>query len=75
MENIKLFKKPYTYKNKDNEEVKATRFYVQCGDALISIEPTYFNKKDEDGNPIKDTGYASRKAILSSYAEVLPDKE
>lgn len=75
MENIKLYKKPHTYKNKDNEEVKATRFYVKCGDALIAIEPTYFNKKDDKGEPVKDTGFASRKAILSSYAEVLPDKE
>ncbi len=73
--NIKLLKKPYTYTNKDGEEVKATRFYVMCGDTLIPIEPTYFSKKDEEGNVIPDKGFASRKAVLSSYAEVLPDKE
>jgi len=72
---VTLFKKPYSYTNKDNEEVKATRFYLKCGDALIPIEPTYFNKKDEAGNQIKDSGFGSRKAVLSSYAEVLPDKD
>ncbi len=72
---VKLFKKPYTYKNKDGEDVKATRFYVMCGDALIPIELTYFSKKDEKGNAIPDIGYAARKAVFSSYAEVLPDKE
>ena len=75
MENVKLYKKPYTYTNKDGEETKATRFYVKCGDTLIPIEPVYYSKKDEDGNNVKDTGYAARKAVLSSYSEVLPDKE
>ena len=72
---IKLYKKPYTYQNKDGKEVSATRFYVKCGDALVPIEPTYFNKKDEAGNTIPDAGYSGRKAVLSSFAEVLPDKE
>ena len=72
---VNLYKKPYTYKNKDGEDVKATRFYLKCGDALIPIEATYFNKKDEKGEAVKDTGFASRKAVLSSYAENLPDKE
>ena len=73
--NVQLFKKPYTYKNKDGEEVNATRFYAKCGDTLIPIEPVYYNKKDEDGEPIKDSGFSARKAVLASYSEVLPDKE
>ena len=72
---VTLYKKPYTYKNKEGKDVNATRFYVGCGDTVVPIEPTYFNKKDEKGNAIQDLGYASRKAVLSSYAEVLPDKE
>ena len=72
---VNLFKKSYTYKNKDGEDVNATRFYVKCGDRLIPIQPTYFEKKDEKGNSIEDKDFAARKAVLSSYAEVLPDKE
>lgn len=72
---VKLFKKAYTYKNKDGVEVNGTRFYVECGDALIPIEVTYFDKKDEKGNSLGDSNFKSRKAVMSSYAEVLPDKE
>lgn len=73
--NIKLFKKSYTYKNKNNEEVTGTRFYIMCGDALIPVEVTYFDRKDDKGNSLGDANFKSRKAILSSYAEVLPDKD
>lgn len=72
---VTLYKKPYTYKNKEGKEVNATRFYVKCGDRLIPIEPTYFNRKDEKGNAVSDNDFSARKAVLSSYAEVLPDKE
>ena len=72
---VKLFKKSYTYKNKDGEDVKGTRFYLECGDTLIPIEVTYFDKKDEKGNSLGDSNFKSRKAVMSSYAEVLPDKE
>lgn len=72
---VNLYKKPYTFKNKDGEEVKGTRFYLGCGDSLIPIEVTYFDKKDEKGNSLGDSNFKSRKAVLSSYAEVLPDKE
>ena len=70
-----LFKKNYTYTDKDGKEKNGTRFYVECGDRLIPIQPVYFNKKDEKGNVVADTEYGARKAVLSSYAEVLPDKE
>ncbi|MBE5744364.1 MAG: hypothetical protein E7358_06640 [Clostridiales bacterium] len=72
---INLYKKSYTYKNKDGEEVNGTRFYLKCGDTLIPIEVTYFDKKDEKGNSLGDSNFKSRKAVLSSYAEILPDKE
>ena len=70
-----LFKKNYTYTDKTGEERTGTRFYLQCGDALIPIEVSYFDKKDEKGNSQGDPNYKSRKAVLSSYAQVLPDKE
>jgi hypothetical protein len=44
---VNLFKKSYNYKNKDGEEKTGTRFYLECGDSLIPIEVTYFDKKDE----------------------------
>ena len=72
---VKLFKKNYSYKDKEGKEKNGTRFYVGCGDRLIPIEPTYFNRKDEKGNTIPDTDYGARKAVLSSHAEELPDKE
>ena len=71
-----LFKKNYTYTDhKTGEERTGTRFYLQCGDALIPIEVSYFDKKDEKGNSQGDPYYKSRKAVLSSYAQLLPDKE
>lgn len=72
---VNLFKKSYTYKNKDGEEKTGTRFYLECGDSLIPIEVTYFDKKDEKGNSLGDSNFASRKAVLSAFASVLPDKE
>ena len=72
---IKLFKKAYTYKDKDGKDKNGTRFYAMCGDALIPIEVTYFDRKDDKGNSLGDSNYSARKAIISSYAEVLPDKD
>lgn len=64
-----IFKKQVTYKDKNNEEKRATNFYVRCGDTLIPIEVKYF--PDENG---QDRGYGPRRAVLSSFAEELPDK-
>ncbi len=72
---INLYKKSYTFKNNSGEDVNATRFYLKCGDTLIPIEVTYFDRKDEKGNSLGDSNFKSRKAVLSSYAEILPDKE
>ncbi len=72
---INLFKKNYTYKGNDGNERTGTRFYVECGDTLVPVEVSYFDKKDEKGNSLGDSNYKSRKAVLSSYATVLPEKE
>lgn len=66
---VELLKKQVTYKDKEGEEKNATNFYVRCGSTLIPIEVKYF--PDEDN---KDKGYAPRKAVLSSFADDLPEK-
>ena len=72
MAEIKLFKKETSYADKQTGEARqATRFYVQCGDALIPIQVTYF-ENPETG---KDAQYASRKAILKAFANELPEKD
>ena len=69
---VRLFKKESTYIDKnDGKEKKATRFYLECGNSLVPIEPTYF----EDPNTGKDAQYASRKAVMKAFAEDLPTKE
>ena len=69
---IKLFKKETSYADKQTGEPRqATRFYIQCGDALIPIQVTFF-ENPETG---KDAQYASRKAILKAFAAELPEKE
>ena len=65
-------KKETSYADKQTGEARqATRFYIQCGDALIPIQVTYF-ENPETG---KDSQYASRKAILKAFAAELPEKE
>ena len=69
---IKLFKKDTSFTDKQSGEMRqATRFYLQCGDALIPVQVTYF-ENPETG---KDRQYASRKAILKAFATDLPAKD
>ena len=69
---IKLFKKETTYADKSTGEARsATRFFIQCGDALIPVQVTFF-ENPETG---KDAQYASRKAILKAFAAELPSKD
>ena len=69
---IKLFKKETSYTDRQSGEVRqATRFYIQCGDALIPVQVTYF----ENAETGKDPQYASRKAILKAFASELPEKD
>ena len=67
---VKLFKKERTYKDKNGEEKRATNFYVRCGDELIPVEVSYFGKDDKP-----DKQYGPRRAILSAFADLLPDRE
>ena len=70
MADVKLFKRNGTYTDKEGNEKHYTNFYVQCGDQLISVTPTYF--ENDEG---RDPAYLGRKMVLSSYAEELPEKE
>ena len=67
---VKLFKKTSKYIDKDNQEKQATRFYVQCGDALIPVEVTYFKDKETG----KDDKYASRREVMKAFASEFPQK-
>lgn len=69
MAQVELFKKDGTYKDKDGKDKKFTNFYLRCGDALIPIEPKFF--ANEEGH---DYQFKGRKAVMSAFAEVLPDK-
>lgn len=71
---VNLYKKTGTYE-KDGENKYFTRFYVKCGGSMIPVEPTYFRKKDEDGEEIRDLGYSARKSVLEAFADDLPEKE
>lgn len=66
---VELLKKVGKYTDKDGKEKQSTRFYVRCGGTLVPVEVPYF--EGEDG---KDYQYASRKAVMSAFADDLPEK-
>ena len=74
MAQVELYKTERTYKDKNGEERKSIQFSVKCGNSVIPIDVTYFNKKDEHGNPVKDTQYPGRREVMKSYADELPAK-
>ncbi len=67
---VELFKKVGKYTDKDGKEKQSTRFYVRCGGTLVPIEVTYFEGKGGE----KDFQYSGRKAVLTAFADDLPDK-
>ena len=71
MAQVQLFKKVGKYTDKkDNKEKTSVRFYIKCGDSLVPVEVPYFG--GDDG---KDYQYNGRKAVLTAFADNLPDKE
>ena len=70
MAQVELFKKKSEYV-KDGENKVATNFYIKCNDTLVSVEVKYFPNKDTGIDP----GYSARKAVLSAFADTLPEKE
>ncbi|MCI8368257.1 MAG: hypothetical protein HFJ81_01295 [Clostridia bacterium] len=70
MAQVELFKKVGKYIDKrDGKEKPFTNFFVKCGSETIPVEVKFF--ESEDG---KDYRYSSRKAVLSAFAEELPEK-
>lgn len=70
MAQVELFKKVGKYTDKkDGKEKPFTNFFVKCGSETIPVEVKFF--EGEDG---KDYRYSSRKAVLSAFADELPDK-
>lgn len=70
MAQVELFKKTGTYTNRDGEEKNYTNFYVRCGDMNVPVQVSYF--EGEDG---KDPQYNARRAVMSAFADVLPEKK
>lgn len=70
---VKLFKKTGTYfSEKDKKDKPFTNFYIQCNDELIPVEVKYFPNPKTDN---RDPGYQGRFAVLSAFAELLPERE
>ncbi len=70
---VNLYKKTGTYfSEKDQKDKPYTNFYIKCNDQLIPVEVKYFpNPQFQD----RDPGYQGRFAVLSAFAEPLPEKE
>ena len=70
---VNLYKKTGTYfSEKDQKDKPYTNFYIKCNDQLIPVEVKYFpNPQFQD----RDPGYQGRFAVLSAFAELLPERE
>ncbi len=69
MAQVGLFKKVGKYTDKkDGKEKTYVNFYVRCGDELVPVEVKFF--EGDDGH---DYRYSGRKAVMSAFAETLPD--
>ena len=71
--NVKLYKREGTYfSEKDQKDKHYTNFYIQCNDQLIPVEVKYFPNPKTDN---RDLGYQGRFAVMSAFAEALPEKD
>lgn len=70
MAEVKLYKKNVSYKDKEGAEKTAVNLYIRCGDVTVPIEVKYFPNKETG----VDKGYGGRKAVVSAFAEELPEK-
>lgn len=68
---VELFKRKGTYTDKrTGEEKPFTNFFVKCGDELVPVEVKFF--ENDEG---KDPRYSARRAVMSAFAAVLPERE
>lgn len=71
MAQVELFKRKGTYTDtKTGEEKPFTNFFAKCGDELIPIQVRFF--ENEEG---KDPRYSARKAVLSAFSAMFPERE
>ena len=71
--NIKLYKKEGTYFDKEAKKDKRyTNYYVGFNGNLIPIQIKYF-PDDRFGG--RDPGYSARAALMSAFAEPLPEQK
>ena len=70
---IKLYKKEGTYFDKEAQKDKPyTNYYVSCNGNMIPVQVKYF-PNDKFGG--RDPGYSARVAVMSAFAEPLPEQE
>ena len=70
---IKLYKKEGTYFDKEAKKDKPyTNYYVSCNGNMIPVQVKYFPNDNFGG---RDPGYSARVAVMSAFAEPLPDLE
>ena len=68
---IKLYKREGKYWNEEKKKhIPYVNFYVKCNDKLIPVEVKYFPNDQFQG---RDPGYSGRMAVMSAFAEVLPE--
>lgn len=72
MTEMKLYKKKVVYKDKKTGEEKyAINFSLKLGDTFVPIEVKFFPDKETN----RDNKYASRKAVMSAFAEEQSENE
>ena len=70
---IKLYKKEGTYFDKEAKKDKPfTNYYIGCNGNLIPVQVKYFPNDNFGG---RDPGYSARVAVMSAFAEPLPEQE
>ena len=68
---VKLFKKNVEYTTNEGKVKKATNYFVACGDVLVPVEVKYF----EDKKTGTDKHYATRRTLMSAFADELPERK
>lgn len=63
---VKIYKRRRNYAQSDGSVKSVEQFFIMCGDVLIPIKVAFFGTDDK-----RDYQYSGRKAVLSSFAEVL----
>ena len=63
---VKIYKGRRIYEQGDGSEKAVEQFFIKCGDVLIPIKVAFFGTDEK-----RDYQYSGRKAVLSSFAEVL----